>query len=59
MTHESAVTQAVELEDLAFRGFEDPESLTVEEIRLMCAAVLVQTLAERRHEKIKVASWKM
>ena len=45
-----------DLEDLAFKGFEDPSTLTLEEIRMICAAVVMESIGQRRRASIKLAS---
>lgn len=45
-----------EIEDVAFKGFEDPSTLTLEEIRLLCAAVVMESIGINRQLKMKLAS---
>ena len=40
--------QMFDLEGLAFQGFEKPISLTPEEIRLICAAVIMDEIGYKR-----------
>ena len=57
MTQErNSTIGTLEIEDVAFKGFEDPSVLTLEEIRLLCAAVVMESIGQRRQASMKLAS---
>lgn len=45
-----------DLEEVAFKGFEDPSKLSLEEIRLICAAVVMESIGMKRQAKMRLAS---
>ena len=45
-----------DLEEVAFKGFEDPSQLSLEEIRLICAAVVMESVCIERRMKMKLSS---